>query len=115
MKRYMPASFPSPTGLADRHMTGMTSSSAGLDTRRRKALYHAWHRGMRETDLMLGGFADREIATMGESELTIFESLLEQDDSDLLSWITGQVPVPPAHDTLIFRRIRDGFGSAAIR
>ncbi len=39
-------------------MTGSRLSSAELDTRRRRLLFRSWHRGMRETDLILGTFAD---------------------------------------------------------
>lgn len=94
-------------------MTGMNSSSAGMNPRRRRALYRAWHRGMRETDLMLGTFADREIARMSDDDLGRFEALLDEADSDLLSWITGQAPVPAAHDTAMFGRIRDGYRNLA--
>ena len=41
-------------------MTGTTRSSEGLDPRRRKLLFRSWHRGIREMDLILGGFADAE-------------------------------------------------------
>ena len=37
---------------------GTTRSSEGLDVRRRKLLFRAWHRGMREMDLIMGRFAD---------------------------------------------------------
>ncbi len=90
-------------------MTGMKTSSAGLELRRRKALYRAWHRGIREMDLMLGGFADREIARMSEADLTLFEALLEELDSDLMAWIVGQRPVPARHDHAVLARIREDF------
>lgn len=86
-------------------MTGMTRSSAGLSSRQRKALYRAWHRGMRETDLILGSFADEEISALDEAELMQFESLLDQPDADILKWVTGEVVVPDPVDTPLFRRI----------
>ncbi len=87
-------------------MTGMTRSSAGLSSRQRKALYRAWHRGMRETDLILGSFADHEIGLLSETELAEFESLLDRTDSDILAWVTGNAPVPASVDTELFRRIK---------
>jgi antitoxin CptB len=42
-------------------MTGTTRSSADLDPRRRRILVRAWRRGIREMDLVIGGFADAEI------------------------------------------------------
>ena len=54
-------------------MTGTTRSSEGLDLRRRKLLFRAWHRGMREMDLIMGGFADARVEALSEGELTEFE------------------------------------------
>ena len=39
-------------------MTGSQKSSEGLDPRRRRLLFRAWHRGSREMDLIMGPFAD---------------------------------------------------------
>lgn len=84
-------------------MTGTTRSSADLDARRRRALFRAWHRGMREMDLVLGRFADREIATLSPEELAQFEALLEVPDGELLKWVTGEAPAPEAQQVLLLR------------
>ena len=86
-------------------MTGTTRSSADLDARRRRALFRAWHRGMREMDLVLGRFADEEIGTLNEEELRQFEQLLEVPDTELLKWVTEEVQAPKDHETLL-KRIR---------
>ena len=39
-------------------MTGTVRTTAELDPHRRKLLFRAWHRGTREMDLIIGGFAD---------------------------------------------------------
>jgi antitoxin CptB len=86
-------------------MTGASRSSEGLDPRRRRALFRAWHRGMRETDLLLGRFADAYIATLDDEELAAFEALLEVPDDELLAWLTGRAPVDAAHSTPLYRAI----------
>ncbi|MEI5679582.1 MULTISPECIES: FAD assembly factor SdhE [unclassified Mesorhizobium] len=86
-------------------MTGMTRSSEGLDARRRKLLFRSWHRGMREMDLILGAFADTTIHALSDSELDEYDAVLELQDADLLSWITGEQTIPPEHDTAMFRKI----------
>ncbi len=86
-------------------MSGTTISSSDLDTRRRKALYRSWHRGMREVDLILGSFADGEIARLGDAELELFEALMDEPDGDILKWVTGEKPVPAEHDTSVFSKI----------
>jgi antitoxin CptB len=88
-------------------MTGSTRSSEGLDTRRRRMLFRAWHRGIKEMDLIMGRFSDAHIADLTDSELDEFERLMERRDQEVLSWITGTVPVPPDYDTPLFRRLRD--------
>lgn len=86
-------------------MTGTTRSSADLDPRRRKALFRSWHRGMREVDLILGSFADAEIETLSDEELTIYEEFMSELDGDILKWVTGEEQVPAKHDTPIFAKI----------
>jgi antitoxin CptB len=88
-------------------MTGTTRSSEGLDLRRRKLLFRSRHRGMREMDLIMGGFADARVADLSEGELTQFERLIEVPDRDLLAWITGEEAVPQDFDGALFRDLRD--------
>jgi antitoxin CptB len=76
-----------------------------IETRRKKARFRAWHRGMREMDLILGSFADEAIATLTAADLDEFENLLEMPDAELLTWFTGAAPVPEIYNTELFRRI----------
>ena len=75
--------------------------------RRRKLLFRAWHRGMREADLIIGAFRRCRDRRADEDELAEFEHLLEVPDRDLLAWVTGEADVPAQHDTPLFRRLRD--------
>jgi len=87
-------------------MSGMTRSSDGLDMRRRKLLFRAWHRGMREVDLILGRFADASIEQLNDAELAEFEQLMDVPDGELLAWLTGEAAVPAARAGPVFRRLR---------
>ena len=71
-------------------MSGTTRSSDGLDFRRRQLLFRAWHRGMREMDLIMGRFADATVGQLTPDELAEFEQLMEAPDRELLAWITGE-------------------------
>jgi len=88
-------------------MTGTTRSSEGLSERRRKLLFRSWHRGIREMDLIMGGFADASIASMTDSDLDELERLLDVPDQEIYSWITGEGAVPAHFDTAFFQRMRD--------
>lgn len=86
-------------------MSGTEISSAGLDPRRRRALFRAWHRGMREMDILLGKFADASLAGLSDDEMDEFEQILDAVDRDLLAWLTGEAPVPPSYATPVMRRL----------
>jgi antitoxin CptB len=88
-------------------MTGTKRSSEGLDLRRRKLLFRSWHRGLREMDLILGGFADARVAQLDEGELSEFERWIDVPDRDLLAWVTGEDVVPADFDSPLFRDLRD--------
>ena len=87
-------------------MTGTTRSSGGLDDRRKRLLFRCWHRGTREMDLILGRFADAEIAAMRDDELTELERLLEVNDPDLYAAITGDKVLPTDVTGALFARIK---------
>jgi antitoxin CptB len=88
-------------------MTGTARSSEGLDARRRKLLVRSWRRGMREMDLILGGFADAEIDILTDAEIDQYEELLDIPDTDLLPWLTGErLPPEEVASLSIFRRIK---------
>ncbi|MFG1433044.1 succinate dehydrogenase assembly factor 2 [Xanthobacter sp. V2C-8] len=87
-------------------MSGTQRSSADLDPRRRRLLYRAWHRGMREMDLIMGKFADAEISNFSDAELDDFEALIDAQDHDMFSWISETNPVPAEYDTPLFARMK---------
>lgn len=84
-------------------MASAPLSSGSLDPRRKRMLFRARHRGIKEMDILLGGFADTRLPGFDAAELDIFERLLEESDHDLLSWIVGDVAVPARADTAVFR------------
>ncbi len=87
--------------------TGTNRSSEGLDDRRRRLLFRCWHRGIREMDLVLGPFADAQIESLNEAELTELEGWLEIPDQQIFAWVNGMEPAPAEIETGLFRRLRD--------
>lgn len=87
-------------------MTGTTRSSEGLSDRRKRLLFRCWHRGTREMDLILGRFADAQIAALAPDELGQLEALIELPDPDLYAAFSGGMTLPPDHLTPLFERIR---------
>jgi antitoxin CptB len=87
-------------------MTGSVLSSAELEPLRKKLLFRAWHRGIREMDLILGRFADAHIGGMKTPELEEFAFLLEVFDRDLIQWFTDEVETPSEWNTALFQKIK---------
>ncbi len=76
-------------------------SSGGLDERRRKLLFRAWRRGVREMDLIVGRFADAHIDIFDAAALDDFERLIEAPNSDLYAWVIGSERAPAPYDTAV--------------
>lgn len=77
------------------------------DIRRKRLLFRSWHRGTRETDLLLGSFAERHLAGLSEAQLDHYEALLEENDAALFDWITGRVAPPPERDSDVLWLLMD--------
>ncbi len=61
----------------------------------------AMRRGIKEMDLILSAYADRNLAAMSDTDLDEFELLLHENDQDLYQWVTGQTPMPPRFEALV--------------
>ena len=64
------------------------------DIRLKRLRMRAWHRGIKEMDLILGGWADAHLAEADEATLDLFERVLEEEDQDLYQWVSGQRQAP---------------------
>ncbi len=80
-------------------------SSDGLDERRRRLLFRAWRRGVREMDLIVGRFADAHIAALDAPDLDDFERLIEVPNAELYAWVSGAQAVPQSHDSAVLRQL----------
>jgi antitoxin CptB len=68
------------------------------DIRRKRLLFRSWHRGTRESDLILGRFAEAHLAGFDDGQLDRYEALLDCADADIFDWVTGRAAPQPAHD-----------------
>lgn len=65
-----------------------------IEKTRKRLHFRAWHRGTKESDLILGRFADSHLAEMSADDLAVFEEILDRIDAEVMDWITGREPVP---------------------
>jgi len=77
------------------------------ETIRKRILYRSRNRGCRETDILLGRFAESQITSLPEAELPIFEQFLEEPDGYIYKWLTGTLEMPPEY--------RDNIGSKLLK
>jgi len=82
------------------------------ETRRRRVLFRAQHRGTKETDLMVGGFVARHIASFTDAELSEIEAVMELLDVDLADWLSGRRAIPAEFESPMLRRMVDDIGGA---
>jgi antitoxin CptB len=84
----------------------MTKPHDDLEFRRRRALWRAGHRGMKELDLVLGAYARAHLAGMDGDTLAHFESILAAADPDLFGWLMGTAPVPAQYQGPVIDALR---------
>ena len=71
------------------------------EIRRKRLRMRAWHRGIKEMDLILGGYADAHLQTLDDPALDTFEAALEENDHDLFAWVTGRAEAPARYAALV--------------
>lgn len=75
------------------------------EIRRKRLLWRATHRGIKEMDLMLGGFVVQNLGQFSEAEIAELERIMDIPDQDMLSWATKQAEVPAEHASPLLARI----------
>ena len=77
------------------------------ETRRKRLRFRSWHRGTREMDLLVGNFADANLASFDDAQLDRFEALLLESDPDLYNWMIGRADPPEELDHDVMKLLRD--------
>jgi antitoxin CptB len=68
------------------------------NSRKKRLLFRSWHRGTRESDLILGRFAEAHLDRFDEAQLDRYEALLQCSDAEIFDWVSGRAPPPPEYD-----------------
>ncbi|WP_298727819.1 succinate dehydrogenase assembly factor 2 [uncultured Ferrovibrio sp.] len=78
-----------------------------IETRRKRLLHRSLYTGMKEVDILLGGFARQHLPTFTEQELDQYETLLKNyDDPQIYAWAIGREPVPPHLDNGVMKLLK---------
>ena len=76
------------------------------ETRLKRLRFRAWHRGVKEADLMVGGFFDAHHAGWDDAGIALFEELLEEQDVDIMAWAIGTAEVPERYRGTIMSALK---------
>ena len=77
-----------------------------ITIRRKRLLHRSRYTGMKETDLMLGRFANKYLKEFGEEELDIYEKLLKAGDPSIYAWAVGREEIPEEYDTSVMQKLK---------
>ncbi len=70
-------------------------------TRIKRLKMRSMRRGIKEMDLILTAYSDRNLGRMDDAALDVYDALLNENDQDLYQWVTGQVAAPDPYGALI--------------
>jgi antitoxin CptB len=73
----------------------------------KKLLYRSNHRGTKEMDLLIGGFANENLNKLNSDELKEFELLLNFTDKELSSWLVDNKKNIDLDNFSISKRIKE--------
>lgn len=76
------------------------------EIRLKRLRFRAWHRGVKEADLLIGGFFDAHSANWDVAEIELFEELMEEQDVDIMAWAMGTAEVPPRYQGTIMTALK---------
>ncbi|QXK91630.1 succinate dehydrogenase assembly factor 2 [Neoehrlichia mikurensis] len=65
-----------------------------IDNKRKRLLYRSLHRGCKEIDILLGGFATQYLFLLSDEEINAYEKIVDIDDKQLYDYITGKQLIP---------------------
>ncbi|WP_439143115.1 succinate dehydrogenase assembly factor 2 [Planktotalea sp.] len=64
------------------------------ESRIKRLKMRSMRRGIKEMDIILSAYADDHLSDMSEAQISLYDALLEENDQDLYSWVTGQTTPP---------------------
>lgn len=73
------------------------------ETRLKRLHMRSIRRGIKEMDIILERFAETALRGLSDSDLTLYDMLLSENDHDLYQWVSGQQETPDRYLSLLTR------------
>jgi antitoxin CptB len=77
------------------------------ETKLRRLKLRSMRRGIKEMDLILGGFATHGLDTLSDDELAVYDEMLSENDHDMYQWASGQCAAPDKFSGLIAKAVEE--------
>lgn len=71
------------------------------ENRIKRLKMRSMRRGIKEMDIILSAYAERALEGMSDAQITLYDALLDENDQDLYSWVTGQTQPPESFRDLL--------------
>ncbi len=79
------------------------------ETRIKRLYFRSHHRGSKETDLILGSYAEEHLATLDDAALNVFEDFLDESDNDIWDWVCGKYDPENSNYTALMQQLRNRY------
>ncbi|PTX55419.1 antitoxin CptB [Litoreibacter ponti] len=76
------------------------------ETKIRRLKLRSMRRGIKEMDLILGGFAAEGLEGLSDEELALYDEMLSESDHDMYQWASGQAEAPARFAPLIQKAVK---------
>lgn len=67
----------------------------------------SWRRGTKEMDLILGKFSDANLRILSQSDLEVYDKMLDENDNDLYNWCSKKMDAPEVYRTLLTKIMKN--------
>jgi antitoxin CptB len=67
----------------------------------RELIYKSWHRGCKETDILLGFFAKSCVQNMSDETIALYKDFISEPDWDIYAWLTDGANPPEKYTNII--------------
>jgi antitoxin CptB len=71
------------------------------ETKIKRLKLRSMRRGIKEMDLILGGFGDAGLSDLSDDRLDLYDRMLSENDHDLYAWANGQEAAPDEYAALM--------------
>ena len=66
-------------------------------------LYKSNYRGCKETDILVGKYANEFLSKMNDMDLELFQKFIDEDDAYIYDWVLEKSTCPTQYQELIIK------------